>query len=50
VLTLICGRSRSRTNAALCVLEQLGHIEAEFKRLAVRNLAGLNAHRDQGVD
>jgi hypothetical protein len=49
-LRLICGRSRFRTNAALCVLEQLGHIEVEFKRLAVRNLAGLNAHRDQGVD
>jgi hypothetical protein len=49
-LTLICGLSRSRTKAALCVLEQLGHIEVEFKRLAVRNLAGLNAHRDQGVD
>lgn len=43
-LALICGLSRQRTNAALQVLEQLGHIHVEFKSLMVMNLAGLEEY------
>lgn len=43
-LALICGLSRQRVNAALGVLEALGHIRVEFKSLTVLNLPGLDEY------
>lgn len=40
-LSLVCGLSRQRTNAALAALDALGLVRTEFKSLRVRSLTAL---------